>query len=338
MSGRRAQCIRMAFCLAIGLGLSGCRGPRLQTSPTEGALADVSAPWAGAVPLSRRSVRTHGEPTLPAATADAFLRTSVSRGGRGVGVAPRRAPAAPAGAVEKNLLVLPMEFEADNGAANGNANLVRLLPAYEWPRRANWRIQHMDLITLADAPGGLTGIPGNPEPIAGPRTLGLTDITHVSFFVPTPSGSLIWGAGAALGIPTATDDVLGSGKWSAGPALRLTYRKGPWNLGVLGAQRWSFAGDSNRADTDQLMLRGTFRRQLGEHWFLVSGPIITANWNASSGNRWLVPLGGGLGRKFDFAGRPWAASIQAYANVVRPTGAPTWSIRLTLTAFIPLDS
>lgn len=337
-TARLSRCnARWMVCLGIAVALLGCRCPRLQTAPDEGTLTGMPAPWTGAVPLPRRSVHSDGGPTLPSATADAFLRTGLSRGGRGVGVASRHTPAARADAAGPNLLVLPMEFEGDNGAANGNANLLRLLPAYEWPRRTHWRIQHMDLITLADAPGGLTGTPGNPEPIAGPRAIGLSDITHLSFFAPTPSGSLLWGAGAALGIPTATDDVLGSGKWSAGPALRLTYRKAPWNLGFVAAQRWSFAGDSHRADTDQLLVRGAFRRQLGEHWYLVSAPIITANWNASSGDRWLVPLGGGLGRKFELAGTQWAASVQGYTNVVRPTGAPTWTIRLTLTTFISLD-
>ena len=32
---------------------------------------------------------------------------------------------------------------------------------------------------------------------------------------------------------------------------------------------------------------------LPDAWYLVSAPIITANWEASSGNKWTVPLGGG---------------------------------------------
>lgn len=247
-----------------------------------------------------------------------------------------KAAAPPRASADERVLVLPMEFEGDNGAANGDANLLRLLPAYEWPVRSTWRIQHLDMIVLAHAPGGITGAPGNPEPVGGPRTFGLADITHVSFFAPESPGPLLVGVGGALGIPTATDEVLGSGKWSAGPALRLTYRKAPWTLGFMAAQRWSFAGNAARAEVNQLLMRGAFRHQLGNDWFLLSAPIITANWNAAPAERWLLPLGGGIGRTFDLAGRPWAASLQGYANVLRPTGAPTWSVRLNLTAFLPL--
>jgi hypothetical protein len=83
------------------------------------------------------------------------------------------------------------------------------------------------------------------------------------------------------------------------------------------------------------MIRGTIRRNLGSGWFFVSAPLINANWNASSGNRWLVPVGGGIGKTFGKSGRKWAASIQAYANVIKPDGAPNWSLRIAFIAPVP---
>jgi len=52
-------------------------------------------------------------------------------------------------------------------------------------------------------------------------------------------------------------------------------------------------------DLNALIIRGTFRFQLPGRWHLVSASIITANWNAPSSQRWLVPLGGGPGITFD---------------------------------------
>ncbi len=46
------------------------------------------------------------------------------------------------------------------------------------------------------------------------------------------------------------------------------------------------------------MLRGSFRRTLVDNWYLVSAPIITANRKAKSGEKWLLPLGGGICRRF----------------------------------------
>lgn len=235
----------------------------------------------------------------------------------------------------ERLFVLPMELETDRGADNGDATLLRLMPAYNWRVGENWQVVNLDLVLLANAPGGVPGRPSNPEPIPGDRARGLSDWIHASFFNQLDREGLIVGAGFLASIPTATDPALGSGKWAMGPALRAVWRQGSWSVGAFGGQRWSFAGEDDRGDVNQLMIRGTVLYQPAGDWFFVSAPIITANWNAERGNRWLVPVGGGVGRKFDLTGRQWRASIQLYGNAVKPDGAPDWSARLALTAVIP---
>ena len=138
-----------------------------------------------------------------------------------------------------------------------------------------------------------------------------------------------------MSVPTATDDALGSGKWALGPAVRITYRGDFWTIGAVAGQRRSIAGNSNRADVNSLMIRGIFRRPLGSDWFFISAPIVSANWNSSSGSRWLVPVGGGIGKTLQVGNRKWAASVQAYANILKPEGAPDWSLRFALVAPVP---
>lgn len=232
--------------------------------------------------------------------------------------------------------VLPTEIETDRGAANGNATLWRFMPAYEFEGKDDWRLQNLDLILLADAPSGVPGRPGNPSPVPGGRATGLSDWIHATFVTTKNREGLIAGGGLMISIPTATDPALGSGKWAIGPAFRITWRGGAWNIGAFGGQRWSFAGKSSRADTSQLMIRGAIRRQLPNRWFLTSAPIITANWNADSSDRWLIPLGGGVGRSFRIADKDWAISVHGYQNVVRPEGAPRWSARIAFVAVIPI--
>ena len=48
---------------------------------------------------------------------------------------------------------LPMEIDMDSGATNGDATIYRLMPLYSYPSRKNWKVIHMNLITIADAPG-----------------------------------------------------------------------------------------------------------------------------------------------------------------------------------------
>jgi len=231
---------------------------------------------------------------------------------------------------------LPIELDFDHGADNGRATIMRLMPLASFPLGETWRLLNLSLLIVANAPGGVPGRPGNPEPEAGGRVFGLGDLTNAVFFTPpSRSTKFVWGFGPAVGLPIATDDRLGSGKLSLGPAFRFSYRPGPWSLGAIFVNLWSVAGDSDRADVNQLLIRGLIRRRLKNRWYFTSGPIITANWNASADQRWLVPLGGGIGRTFTVGGSPMAVSLQAFVNVIKPDGAPDGLVRFDLLVPIP---
>jgi hypothetical protein len=231
---------------------------------------------------------------------------------------------------------LPIEVDVDSGATNGDAIVLRFAPLYKMSLGSEWSLININLIALADTPGGVPGQPGNPSPEGGDRAFGLADFTHASFFTPPKRGNFIYGFGVMLTLPTATADVLGSDKWSAGPAFRVVYRNGPWNIGFFGGNQWSFAGNDARLDVNQLLIRGAIRRSLANNWYLVSAPLITANWDAKSGQKWLVPLGGGVGRVLGTESRPWAVSLQGYVNAIKPEAAPDWVVRLSVVAPIPL--
>ena len=231
----------------------------------------------------------------------------------------------------RGFFALPLELDFDSGAENGNANILRIMPVYTFPVFEQWKLVNLSIITMADAPGGT---PAFPVYVGASQTAGVSDLLHASFVTPTRSGNFVWGIGAVFAFPTATNDSLGSGKWAAGPAFRLTYRKGPWNLGMVAGQRWSFAGSDNRADVNQLLIRGAVRRQLPNDWFFVYAPLITANWD-SPGEKWLVPVGGGIGRSFKMNKHPWAWSVQAYYNAIKPDPAPDYVFRFSIIAAIP---
>lgn len=231
----------------------------------------------------------------------------------------------------RGFFALPAEVDVDRGAADGDATIMRIMPLYTFPVFDRWKLVNLTIFSLADAPGGTPAFPGDS---GGGQKAGLSDFLHASFFTPTRSGNLIWGVGANLSVPSATADSLGAGKWAAGPALRFAYRTELWNLGLVAAQRWSFAGSGNRPAVNQLLMRGAIRRQLPDNWYFVSAPLITANWK-SSGEKWLIPLGGGIGRRFSVGDYPWAWSVQAYYNVVKPDPAPDWVFRFGIIAAIP---
>ena len=78
------------------------------------------------------------------------------------------------------------------------------------------------------------------------RKLGLGDLQVQNYFTPRSADKWIWGIGPVLQAPAATEDVLGAGKWCAGPAVGLVFMSGPWVNGILVNHIWSFAGDRER--------------------------------------------------------------------------------------------
>jgi len=70
-------------------------------------------------------------------------------------------------------------------------------------------------------------------------------------------------------------------------------------------------------------------------WYLTSSPIVTADWKASSGNRWTVPLGGGIGKIFSLGNQHMNAGLQAFDDVVHAHEAGNWTLRVELQLLFP---
>jgi hypothetical protein len=80
----------------------------------------------------------------------------------------------------------------------------------------------------------ITPIINQPSPAKGVRSVaGLGDINPSFFLSPAKSSKLIWGLGPTFTLPTATDSLLGAGKWDAGPTAVVLTMQGPWVIGVL---------------------------------------------------------------------------------------------------------
>lgn len=164
---------------------------------------------------------------------------------------------------------------------------------------------------------------------------GLGDLSYTPYFSPAAAGKLIWGLGPAFSFPTATDDRLGSGKWAAGPGVVLLTAPGNWVIGALAQNTWSFAGDEDRSDVNFFFSQYFVTYNLQEGWYLTSGPIITANWEADSGDQWTVPFGGGAGKLHRFGKLPIDFQVQVFYNVVKPEFGADWSLRVQAKALFP---
>lgn len=173
----------------------------------------------------------------------------------------------------------------------------------------------------------------------GERENGLGDIQFTAFYSPKKptSGGLIWGAGPVILMDTATDRVLGTGKWSVGPSIVLLKMTGDWVIGALAQNVWDFAGDNDRESVNQFLMQPfinyNFPHIAGR--YLSFSPIITANWEASSKDTWTVPIGGQIGQIFRWGRQPINVSAGAYYNIEKPQFGSDWSLRLQWTFLFP---
>jgi hypothetical protein len=69
--------------------------------------------------------------------------------------------------------------------------------------------------------------------------------------------------------------------------------------------------------------------------YLSSSRIITANWKASGGNQWPVPLDIALGHIFHLGRLPMNAQIGGYYTVVRPDFGTNWQVRAPVQFMFP---
>jgi hypothetical protein len=189
------------------------------------------------------------------------------------------------------------------------------------------------VIYVQDLAPGLSDIANDPQGDDG--SFGLGDVNQSFYFSPADAGPVIWGVGPSLTVPSATDDSLGSERWSAGPAAVALAMPGNWVVGSLVRQLWSFAGDDDRQDVNQTLIQPFVNYNFPGGWYAVSSPIITANWEADSDDTWTVPVGGGMGKIFKIGGQAMNASLQGFYNVERPEFGPDWSIRFQLQFLFP---
>ena len=111
---------------------------------------------------------------------------------------------------------------------------------------------------------------------------------------------------------------------------------GQWVVGGLVNNIWSVGGDESLPDVNQMTLQYFVNYNFPCGLYLTSAPIITANWEADTDNRWTVPFGGGVGKVFRLGSQPINSSLQAYYNVVSPDDAGAdWQLRIQVQLLFP---
>lgn len=231
------------------------------------------------------------------------------------------------------LISLPFQYNYDTDYGvedNGTKHFINIQPVIPIPISENWNIISRTILPVISQ----TDLP------TGTDKSGIGDVLQTVFFSPRAptSRGLIWGAGPAILLPTASDEVLGGGKWGVGPSVVFLKQQGPWTAGFLANHVWSVGGTDGRADVNATYLQPfvtrLFKRTLTTIAF---NSESTYNWDGElSSEAWSVPFNltanqmfkvGKQRMQFTLGARYWADSPEA--------GPERWGARAQLVLLFP---
>jgi len=219
-----------------------------------------------------------------------------------------------------------LNYDQDIGPGDkGERYLMNVQPVIPVSLNEDWNLISrtiLPLIDLKDVP------PGNDES-------GLGDTTQSFFFSPKAltSGGWTWGAGPVILVPTATDNVLGTEKWGAGPTAVALRQTNGWTYGALVNHIWSFAGDGDRTDVDSTFMQPFIAFTTSKQTTFGLNTESSYDWEA---DEWSVPINAMVTQLFKVGGQIMSlqAGIRYWADAP-DTGAEGWGGRLTYTLVFP---
>jgi hypothetical protein len=227
-----------------------------------------------------------------------------------------------------NLISIPFQNRMNFGIGPNHRtqNILNVQPVVPISLNSEWNLITRTIMPIIKQPDVST---------TNDNTWGIGSTSFTALLSPANPGPVIWGVGPAIQIPTTTDNQLGSRDWGAGPSVVALTMQGPWVFGAIANQVWSIGDNKNSPNTSAFFTNAFINYNLSDGWYLTSSPIITANWQATSGNKWTVPVGGGFGKIQRIGGLPFNLSVAAYENVVRPDPGADWELRLQIALLLP---
>ena len=201
-----------------------------------------------------------------------------------------------------DIMTIPIQMNFDNDIGvndEGSKTTTNIQPVIPFKINEDWNLITRTIFPFISQ--------DNIYPGSGSQS-GLGDITEQLFFSPRKptAGGLIWGVGAVIILPTATDSLLGTEKWSLGPAGVAITMRGPWTFGALGNHAWSVAGDSERADINNTFLQPFVAYTWSNAWTVSVQSESNYNWKTE---KWSIPLNAAAGKLVFFGKLP--VSLQA---------------------------
>ena len=238
-----------------------------------------------------------------------------------------------------------------------DAYAYKLIPTFPIPIGESWNLINRPVISVVSVPfkrkvGKLIGMgpseirqqPSLFSTLRDPfgRTTGFGDFSYVGLLSPKKpdkvgSGIFVWGLGPPFLFPTASEDILGQGKFQAGPSGVAAYIGKKWALGLFPQHWWSYAGDSAREHTNLTNVQYFIYYNVTDTVKVGMGPNATIDWTASGNNAVTLPVGLGINWMTKVGKLPVRFGVEGYYSVIHPENSmgSRYSLKFTITPVIP---
>lgn len=160
----------------------------------------------------------------------------------------------------------------------------------------------------------------------------LADIELDVAYGGTSDSGVITMFGLVATFPTSQDFSAGRDQYLLGPEIALGLDT---DWGVAGGwltHRVNVAGTEKSFDTNETLLKGFFAYGLENGWQLTSNPEIIYDWEADSGNEWVVPLTAGVSKITRWGRVPIRFELEFNAYIISPDRfGPEWLVSFSFT-------
>lgn len=216
-----------------------------------------------------------------------------------------------------DLISVPFQFNYDGRISpddNGGRATLNFQPVIPFAISRDWNIISRTILPIVSqwdvAPG------------AG-RQFGLSDITQSLFLSPHApgAGGIVWGIGPVFRLPTATDDLLGGGRWGAGPTAVVLKQAGPWTVGALANHVWSVGGAtrSGAGPVNATFLQPFISYTTADAWTFTLNSEATYDW---ANDKLTVPINAVVAKLIKWGHQPVSLFVGARYYALSPEAGP----------------
>lgn len=225
-----------------------------------------------------------------------------------------------------DLVSVPLQFNADYGIGPADATkfTLNVKPIIPFSLNDNWNLITRTIVPIIHAESPI------PD---GNDSNGWGDILQSFFFTPKKDfNGWIVGGGPVLSYPSATDDALGSEKWSAGPTMVALKQESGFTYGFLANHLWSCAGDRQRPYINTSFLQPFFTYTAKSFTSFGLNTESTYDWRE---HEWIMPISVSVSQMLKIGDQPISFQMAYRYYAEKPEGGPDWGLRFALTFLFP---